>query len=136
MLEVPEIAAVTEVPRNDLDHVLSVPFCLATCVAIASMSTGDNASYGGRRSFFSRSRTFFMSFGRAAPASMIDDTNAANSGLFQPLSFDSSTCTKSRPKNGWLVFSMRPYICTPQPEQAWRWMAALASTTASFCALE
>ena len=59
---------------------------------------------------------------------MMDDTNAANSGLAQPLSFDSSTCTKSRPKNGWLVFSMRPYMCTPQPLQAWRWMVALAST--------
>src|SRR3954470_24580472 len=118
MPEIPDIAAVTEVPRNDLDHVLSVPFALATCVAIASMSTGESASYGGSRSFLRRSRTFFMSFGRTAPASMIEDTKAANSGLFQPLSLDSSTCTKSSPKNGWLVFSMRPYRCTPQPLQA------------------
>src|ERR671924_8933 len=27
---------------------------------------------------------------------------------------------------------MRPYMCTPQPLQAWRWMAALLSTTLSF----
>src|SRR3954463_10434489 len=31
---------------------------------------------------------------------------------------------------------MRPYMCTPQPLQAWRWMVALLSTTPSFCALE
>src|SRR5688572_7356020 len=31
---------------------------------------------------------------------------------------------------------MRPYMCTPQPLQAWRWMVALLSTTASRCALE
>src|SRR5262245_18465600 len=29
---------------------------------------------------------------------------------------------------------MRPYMCTPQPVQAWRWIAALASTTLSFSA--
>src|SRR6185312_2815896 len=29
---------------------------------------------------------------------------------------------------------MRPYMCTPQPVQAWRWIAALASITFSFCA--
>ena len=44
MFEIAEIATVAEVPRNDLDHVLSVPFALATCVAIASMSVGDSAS--------------------------------------------------------------------------------------------
>src|SRR4029079_14582589 len=113
MLVVSQLAAVAGVSgdrREQCHQDLSVTFFLAACVAIASMRTGDNASYGGSRSFLSRSRTFFMSFGRTAPASMIDDTNAANSGLFQPLSFDSSTCTKSRPKNGWLVFSMRPYM--------------------------
>src|SRR5688572_9209552 len=31
---------------------------------------------------------------------------------------------------------MRPYMCTPQPEQAWRWIAALGSTTESFSAPE
>src|SRR5688572_20725444 len=31
---------------------------------------------------------------------------------------------------------MRPYMCTPQPLQAWRWMVAPASTTFSFCSLE
>src|SRR4051812_3312659 len=114
VLVIPQHAAVCGMPGYEIDagshQVLSVPFCLATCVAIASISTGDNASYGGNRSFFSRSRTFFMSLGRTAPASMIDETKAANSGLFQPLSFDSSTCTKSRPKNGCPVFSMRPYM--------------------------
>src|SRR6187431_3282603 len=30
---------------------------------------------------------------------------------------------------------MRPYMCTPQPLHAWRWMAALASTVVSFCSL-
>src|SRR5262245_40449717 len=27
---------------------------------------------------------------------------------------------------------MRPYMCTPQPLHAWRWIVALASTTDSF----
>src|ERR1043165_9379757 len=31
---------------------------------------------------------------------------------------------------------MRPYMCTPQPLQAWRWMVALPSTTLSFCAFD
>src|SRR4051812_6127405 len=100
MLVVAQLPAVAGVPgdrREQRHQALSVPFCFATCVAIASINVGDSASYGGSRSFFSRSRTFFMSFGRAAPASMMDDTKAANSGLFQPLSFDSSTCTKSSP---------------------------------------
>src|SRR5262249_1945433 len=29
---------------------------------------------------------------------------------------------------------MRPYMCTPQALQAWRWMVALPSTTASLSA--
>src|SRR5580765_4710546 len=29
---------------------------------------------------------------------------------------------------------MRPYMCTPQPVQAWRWMVAVASTTLSLLA--
>src|SRR5262249_46596532 len=106
VLEITDVAAVAEVPRNDLDHVFSVPLAFATWVAIASMSGGDSASYGGRRSFLRRSRTFFISLGLAAPASMMDDTKAANSGLFQPFSFDNSTCTKSSPKKGCPVFSM------------------------------
>jgi hypothetical protein len=36
-------------------------------------------------------------FAGSAPASMIDDTNAANSGADQPLSRDNSVCTKSSP---------------------------------------
>src|SRR3954471_16651782 len=30
---------------------------------------------------------------------------------------------------------MRPYMCTPQPAQAWRWMVALVSTILSLAAL-
>jgi hypothetical protein len=30
---------------------------------------------------------------------------------------------------------MRPYMCTPQPEQAWRWIAAAGSTTFSLLPL-
>src|SRR5512142_901136 len=29
---------------------------------------------------------------------------------------------------------MRPYMCTPQPVQAWRWIVALGSTTLSLSA--
>src|SRR5882672_460811 len=63
---------------------------------------------------------------------MIDETNAANSGAAQPLSFDSSGCTKSKPKKGWPLFSIRPYMCTPQAVHACRWIAAFASTILSF----
>src|SRR5687768_10327219 len=65
---------------------------------------------------------------------MIDETNAANSGAAQPASFDSSTWMKSKPWNGWFLFSIRPYICTPQPVQAWRWIAAFSSTIFSLSA--
>ena len=37
MPEIPDIAAVTEMPRNDLDHVLSVPFAFATGFGRASL---------------------------------------------------------------------------------------------------
>ena len=30
------------------------------------------------------------------------------------------------------MFSIRPYMCTPQPVQAWRWIVLDASTTLSF----
>src|SRR5882672_1535458 len=63
---------------------------------------------------------------------MMDETNAANSGAAQPLSFESSGCTKSKPKNGWPLFSMRPNMCTPQAVHAWRWIAAVVSTILSF----
>src|SRR6202012_4733579 len=32
------------------------------------------------------------------------------------------------------MFSMRPYMCTPQPVHAWRWMAAFSSTIFSLSA--
>ena len=38
---------------------------------------------------------------------------------------------KSNPYSGWPLFSIRPYMCTPHSLQAWRWMVALESTTAS-----
>ncbi len=60
---------------------------------------------------------------------MLEDTKAANSGAAQPCSFDNSTCTKSSPWNGCALFSMRPYICTPQRVQAWRWIVAEESMT-------
>ena len=62
------------------------------------------------------------------------EVKAAKPGASQPLVSNSSGCTKSKPWKGWFLFSMRPYMCTPQPLQAWRWIAALASTTLSFCA--
>src|SRR5450432_66154 len=71
----------------------------------------------------------------AAPDSMIDDTNAANPGAAQPLCGDNSVWMKSNPYKGCLVFSMRPYMCTPQPLQAWRWIVAFESTTLSLSAL-
>ena len=70
-----------------------------------------------------------------APDSMIDETNAANSGGDQPCSGDSSVWMKSSPYSGWSLFSMRPYMWTPQPVHAWRWIVALESTTFSLSAL-
>jgi hypothetical protein len=69
----------------------------AVCVAIASIRGGDKQSYGSSFNSISRARTTPISSGFAAPDSMIDETNAANSGAAQPLSFDNSTCTKSSP---------------------------------------
>src|SRR3989449_11517895 len=66
-----------------------------------------------------------------APDSMIDETNAANSGGDQPDSFERSVWMKSNPYSGWPRFSMRPYMWTPQSLQAYRWIAALGSTIAS-----
>src|ERR1700689_3936801 len=70
-----------------------------------------------------------------APDSMIDDTNAANPGAAQPLCGDSSVWMKSNPYNGCFVFSIRPYMCTPQALHAWRCIVAFASTTFSLSAL-
>src|SRR2546430_7665582 len=73
----------------------SVPFCLAVCVAIRSMRAGDRQSYGSSRNSLDRKSTSPMRAG-GKPESMIEETNAANSGADQPLSFDSSVCTKSK----------------------------------------
>src|SRR5687768_657874 len=69
------------------------------------------------------------------PDSMMEETNAANSGGDQPSCDESSVWMKSKPKNGCLSFSMRPYMCTPQSLHAWRLITAFASTTASLSAL-
>src|SRR2546421_6588751 len=74
----------------------SVPFCLAVCVAIRSIRAGDRQSYGSSRNSLRRARTSPMRAG-GEPDSMIEETNAANSGADHPLSFDSSVCTKSKP---------------------------------------
>src|SRR5262245_53632612 len=70
----------------------------------------------------------------SAPDSMIDDTKAAKPGGDQPVCGDSSVWMKSSPWKGCLVFSMRPYMCTPHCRHAWRWIVALGSTTASLSA--
>src|SRR6185503_5695777 len=70
-------------------------------------------------------------FAGSAPDSMMEETNAANSGGAQPSFDDSSVWMKSSPKNGCFSFSMRLYMCTPQLLQACRWITAFASTTAS-----
>src|SRR4029079_94613 len=101
------------------------------CVAIASISGGDRQSYGSSLSSLSRLRTAPMFLGSAAD-SLIEETNAPNSGGAQPGSDESSVCTKSSPKNGCLSLSMRPYIWTPQPEHAQRLIVAFGSTTWSF----
>src|SRR5579863_7076361 len=69
------------------------------------------------------------------PDSMIEDTNAAKPGAYQPLVSSSSGCKKSKPYSGWPLFSMRPYMCTPQPVQAYRCMAAEESTIFNLLAL-
>ena len=71
----------------------------------------------------------------SVPDSMTEDTKAANAGGDQPLSFDSSVCTKSRPKKPCLVFSTRPYMWVPHSLQAWRWMVADESTISSLPSL-
>ena len=72
------------------------PVAVAGCVAIRSMIGGDRQSYGSSPIAFSRLRTAPMLAG-FAPDSMIDDTNAANSGGDQPCSGDSSVWMKSSP---------------------------------------
>jgi hypothetical protein len=61
------------------------PLDLAACVAIASINGGERQSYGGNRSSLNLALTLDISDG-GAPDSMIDDTNAANSGAAHPLS--------------------------------------------------
>src|ERR1700730_13300478 len=67
------------------DQAASTPFALAVCVAIASISAGLRQLYGSSLSSFRRARTAPIWSG-LVPDSMIDDTNAANSGGAQPLS--------------------------------------------------
>src|SRR6185437_4848913 len=99
-------------------HALNcTPFAFAACVAIRSMIGGDRQSYGSSPISFSRLLTAPM-FAGLAPDSMIDETNAANSGGDQPRSGDSSVWMKSSPYKGWSLFSIRPYMCTPQPVHA------------------
>ncbi|CAI2933625.1 protein of unknown function [Aminobacter niigataensis] len=61
---------------------------------------------------------------------MIDETKAAKPGSAQPASWKRSGWMKSRPLKAWSR-STGPYMCTPQPLQAWRRISALGSTTAS-----
>ncbi len=63
---------------------------------------------------------------------MIEETKAANSGADQPGCGESSVWTKSSPWKACLGFSTGPYMCTPQPVQAWRRMVAVLSTMESF----
>src|SRR5690606_23641557 len=65
------------------------PACFALCSEIASISSGDSTSYGGRPSSRSRPRTSSIRSG-SKPASMIDEQNAANFGSDQPSSGESS----------------------------------------------
>src|SRR5580704_6664419 len=66
---------------------------------------------------------------------MIEETKAAKRGSSQPSSLESSVWKKSSPWKGCAVFSMRPYMCTPQAVQAWRWIGAFSSTTFSLLPL-
>ena len=59
------------------------PLAFAVCVAIKSMSCGDRQSYGSRPSCFSLARIAPMLAG-SVPDSMMDETNAANSGGDHP----------------------------------------------------
>src|SRR5437667_12697582 len=90
------------------------PFAFAACVAIKSMSGGERQSYGSSPISLSLALTAPM-FAGLAPDSMIDETNAANSGGDQPCCGDNSVWMKSTPYSGWFLFSMRAYIGTPQP---------------------
>src|SRR6202165_544112 len=65
------------------------PLAFAVCVAIKSMIAGERQSYGSRPSCFSLALTAPMLAG-SAPDSMMDETNAANSGGDHPCWGDSS----------------------------------------------
>src|SRR4051812_1558299 len=66
----------------------------------------------------------------STPPSITDDTNAANSGGGAPGSLNSSGWMNDSPLNAW-TFSTGPYMCAPHAVQAWRWISAALSTTAS-----
>src|ERR1700712_4206875 len=81
---------------NNPAYAASFPERFAAFVAKASISGGERQSYGVRPSSVRRPRTAPMLSGDA-PDSMIDETNAAKVGAAQPVSFERSVCTKSRP---------------------------------------
>ena len=82
-------AAVLAAAEPMRDQAFSAPLALAVWVAIASINGGDKQSYGSSFSSLSRARTAPM-FAGFAPDSMIEETNAANSGGAQPASDESS----------------------------------------------
>jgi len=61
---------------------------------------------------------------------MIEETKAAKVGSGQPASRKRSGWTKDRPLKAWSR-STGPYMWTPHSLQAWRWISASLSTTAS-----
>ena len=82
--------------RKQERQALSTPDAFATWVEIASISTGERQSYGSNPNSFNRARTAGISLG-GVPDSMIEETNAANSGGDHPRSVESSVWTKSKP---------------------------------------
>jgi hypothetical protein len=80
-------------PRNPLNkqdcQAFRTPDAFATWLEIASISAGERQSYGSNPNPFNRARTAGISLG-GVPDSMIEETNAANSGGDHPCSFESS----------------------------------------------
>src|SRR6266436_6052849 len=116
----PQGQGVAAAGAGDARFQAALAFDVATWVAIASISAGDRQSYGSSPSSLRRDLIPFISDG-LTPDSITEDTNAANPGAAQPPSVKSSGWMKSRPWNGWSLFSIRPNIWVPQTLQAWRW---------------
>src|ERR1051326_346575 len=89
--------------------------------AIACLLDDRVAEHDGIEQAFDVSDSFFREWSAKlvgeSPASITDDTNAANSGGGEPCSANSSGWMNDSPLNAW-VFSTGPYMCVPHAVHA------------------